>query len=1134
MQLFFNEFIMGEKPIFYTDSASRWKRFRWGIRILAVLLIIAVVSITVSMFRKQSMKLPPLKEQSGMFRKVTDSVMSKSDQKEYKRLEKIISEARKTRKHEFYPEKKAIPGFIRNYYPVKAAFYVNWDPQSEASLKRNISKLNMVLPEWLFITDSSDEIYDDVDSTALNFLRKNNVAVVPILSNFFNKKWNGANVHNILKSAKRRTQIIDNLFNILKKYHFAGVNIDFEELQETKNENLVAFQRQLYDRLHAGGFLVSQDISPFNEDYNITELGNVNDLLFLMAYDQHSPEKVPGPIAAQYWVEAAMDEMFRKISPQKVVLCLGAYGYNWTQGHNAKNFTYQEAMAAALTNNVPVHFDNQTYNLDFKYYDSENLEHTVYFTDAITNFNAIRTAYDNNMAGYALWRLGDEDARIWSFYDKDLSIKALKTKPFDYHQLENIKSSFMVDYVGEGEILNIVSYPRAGKIKLEINRPEQSISEENYLEMPSSYVINQTGMKEKMIAFTFDDGPDDDYTPQILDILSQYKVPAAFFVTGINAEQNLPIMQRIYREGHEIGNHTFLHPNIAAISPSRFRAELRATGYIIEGITGHATMLFRPPYDTDIEPTNQAAIEPLSLARSEGYLTIGSSIDPLDWEPGVLPDSIVARVKRQNEKAENENLPHNILLLHDAGGDRDATIAALPKIIEYYKSHGYKFVSVADLLDRKRDDLMPLQMGDFNRYLQSADATVITAGYIMHRIISVLFFIALILSVAKILIVAVLAIVHRKRNKKEKKSNPVIFPQISVLVPAYNEEVTAGKTVENLLKSTYPNLEIIFVDDGSKDLTYSNVLKQFGDNPRVKVHTKPNGGKASALNYGIEIATGEILVCIDADTLLKNDAIAKLAPFFADPKVAAVAGNVKVGNRVNLLTRWQSIEYITSQNFDRRAFDMLNAIMVIPGAIGAFRRDAIIEVGGFDTDTLAEDCDLTLRLLRKGYVIHSCNDALAFTEAPETMNMLVRQRFRWSFGIMQSFWKHRKMMFRKGQPNMNWILLPHLLIFQLTLPLIAPLVDVLFIISLFMPKAGLIVILYFAYFVLDLCIASMAFRFDKEKFRPLNIVYLFLQRIIYRQLLWYVLLKSYLRAIKGELAAWGILKRTGNTNELKD
>jgi peptidoglycan-N-acetylglucosamine deacetylase len=250
--------------------------------------------------------------------------------------------------------------------------------------------------------------------------------------------------------------------------------------------------------------------------------------------------------------------------------------------------------------------------------------------------------------------------------------------------------------------------------------------------------------------------------------------------------------------------------------------------------------------------------------------------------------------------------------------------------------------------------------------------------------------------------------------------------------------------------------------------------------------------------------------------------------YFSDPLVAAVAGNVKVGNRKNLLTRWQSIEYITSQNFDRRAFDILNAIMVVPGAIGAFRREAMKDVGMFKTDTLAEDCDLTIRLLRAGYKIRTCNEALAFTEAPEILKMLIKQRFRWTFGIMQTFWKHRDMLFSTKRANLGWVALPNMLVFQLILPVLSPIVDITLIFSFLMPKPGLILILYFAYFLLDVVISAVSFRFDGEKFTFRDGYNLFLQRILYRQLLWYVLIKGYLRAIKGELALWGVLSRTGS------
>ena len=247
-----------------------------------------------------------------------------------------------------------------------------------------------------------------------------------------------------------------------------------------------------------------------------------------------------------------------------------------------------------------------------------------------------------------------------------------------------------------------------------------------------------------------------------------------------------------------------------------------------------------------------------------------------------------------------------------------------------------------------------------------------------------------------------------------------------IVVPCYNEEAVLPESSKQFLgklkslikaKKIADGSRIIFVDDGSKDQTFSVVENAFKNNDKVKVISKANGGKASALNFGIQQSNAEFVVCIDADTQLKKDAVTQLIRTFylqnKPQEIGAVAGNVKIGNEINMITKWQSIEYITSQNFDRRAFNLLNCITVVPGAIGAFRREAILEVGGFTTDTLAEDCDLTMKLHKAGYVVENCNDAISYTEAPETLKQFLKQRLRWSFGILQSFWKHKDAIFRK-------------------------------------------------------------------------------------------------------------------------
>jgi cellulose synthase/poly-beta-1,6-N-acetylglucosamine synthase-like glycosyltransferase/spore germination protein YaaH/peptidoglycan/xylan/chitin deacetylase (PgdA/CDA1 family) len=1114
-----------KRQIFQAESPARWKSVLWISRVIAVVLVLGIIALALSLFRKEYFKIPDFSAQIANYTKLSKAeIRSSLKDSDRKKFQKSLDEIRAKNKRDFYTDKDETPSLVSPYFPVRAGFYVNWDNQSYYSLRNNIDKLNMVLPEWFFVNDHSSKLSVEIDSRILNMLRKNKIAIIPMISNFYNHHWNAKNVHQIITSPSKRTEFINSIVEALKKYQFQGVNVDFEDLEETTDEYLIQFQRELYARLHKLGYIVTQDVAPFNPDYNYQELGKNNDLIFLMAYDQHNMQSLPGPIAENAWIERAMDELYKSISNKKVVLCLGAYGYDWAVGYRGEDVSFQEAINKAITNNSKIVFDNNSYNLSYSYTDDNKLTHQVYFTDAASTFNTMRIAEDFGAAGVALWRLGSEDSRTWYFFRRSLHIDSLKVHPFNFSVLEDIHSGYNVDFLGNGEVLDILSAPHPGLAELEINKGEQLIAEEKFKSFPSSFIIKRTGEAVKKIALTFDDGPDEKYTPKILSILKKQKINATFFVTGVNSESNLPLLKRIYDEGNEIGDHTFSHPNIEITSAERVRLELRLTRILIECITGHSTILFRPPYNTDAEPRDPDEIYPLVTAKDENFLCISASIDPSDWKKGTPADSIVAHVINQNRLG-------NIILLHDAGGDRTETVKALPKIIEYYQKNGYQFVTISELMGKKRADVMPAVTNNLEAYTNAADTTIFKFTYFYEQFLYGLFFLALLLILTRILSIAVFAILSHRKLIRSTRPLLTSYPMVSIIVPAYNEEITATRTVGNLLNCDYPNFEIVFIDDGSKDKTLENVKRVYGNHPKVKVTTKPNGGKASALNYGIEQANGEFLVCIDADTLLLPDAIGKMISYFDKEEVAAVAGNVKVGNKVNMLTNWQSIEYTTSQNFDRLAFDYINAIMVVPGAIGAFRKSALLEAGAFTTDTLAEDCDLTLRLLRLGYRVHTCNEAVSLTEAPETLKMFLKQRFRWSFGIMQSFWKHRDILFSRTKPNMGWILLPNVLIFQLILPLFSPIVDIMTLFALFTANAPEVLIAYFVFFIVDCIIASIAFHYDGQKFSPKMVAYMFVQRIVYRQFLFYVLIKSYIKALKGELANWGVLKRTGNVQQ---
>jgi peptidoglycan-N-acetylglucosamine deacetylase len=1151
--------------IFQTSSSSRWSRFIWSSRLIALFLMLGIFTVIITLARwVYTPNLPffgatekealldssswlfnksKIGKQYGGFRKyINEKVAYKAGgypiPKRFKKKNGVIVQADSS----FYSFKKFSSG-------VRAGFYVNWSPASFVSLEQNIPRLNMVLPEWFSIDSVTDTLRLNIDQKALDIMNKSGVKVLPMLTNNIGQVFRGDIVHRILNNPEKRDRLISDIIKYLDLYKLDGINIDFEDLIETKNEVLVQFQKTLYEKMHARSLLVTQDVVPFNMDYNFEELSRYNDYVFLMAYDQYSDGTGPGPISHQKWIEGAVDEAVKKIPADKIILGIAGFGYDWKLDDNDKvvhvdPISYQEALTLALSYDGKIIFDNDSYNLHFTYDGDDGAPHKVQFTDAATTFNTMRFAEESGLGGVALWRLGNEDSRMWDFYDHDMSKDSLKN--FDFRLFSTVRTMITDEtpaYSGEGEVLDVIGGPTSGKITPEMDTTELLISEESYDSLPSKWVAKKYGTKDKKkLVLTFDDGPDPLYTPQILDILSREHVPAAFFLVGINAENNIPIVKRIFREGHEIGNHTFTHPNIAKVSKKRAIIEMDATRLLIEAITGHSTILFRAPYNADFEPVKAEELIPVAIAREHNYLDIGESIDPLDWVPGTSADSIVARVIARKQSMTDQNLSGNIILLHDAGGDsRAATVEALPRIIHYFKERGYQFTTIADLLGKKKDDLMPPVPKGSGYYLLQLNYFLAMSGYIGSHLLTSVFIVFIILSLLRILFMAIMA---SKQHRWEKKYGLKPFwkadgtgaPLVSILVPAYNEEVNAVSSMENLLRTDYPNFEIIFVDDGSKDSTFEKVRTAFANNNRVRVFTKTNGGKASALNFGVQQSAADFVICIDADTKLLSDAVSKLMMHFGDvqyhngKKVGAVAGNVKVGNQVNLLTRWQSIEYISSQNFDRKAFAFVNAITVVPGAIGAFRKAAVEQAGGFTTDTLAEDCDLTIRMLRCDYIVENENDAIAMTEAPETVKMFIKQRFRWSFGVMQTFWKNRDMLFSNRNKSLGWIALPNILLFQYIIPSVIPLADFFMLVGLLTGNAARIGTYYLAFMVVDLGVAVLAFSFAKEKLS--NLIWLIPQRLVWRWLMWSVLFKSFRRAIKGELQHWGVLKRTGNVKEI--
>jgi cellulose synthase/poly-beta-1,6-N-acetylglucosamine synthase-like glycosyltransferase len=495
----------------------------------------------------------------------------------------------------------------------------------------------------------------------------------------------------------------------------------------------------------------------------------------------------------------------------------------------------------------------------------------------------------------------------------------------------------------------------------------------------------------------------------------------------------------------------------------------------------------------------------------------------------------------------NDQRCGNIILLHDGGGNRAETVRALPMIIEGIRTRGYQVVPVYQLLGKTKVEIMPPLPAN-----ERWSARLNWIGFWLFDIgikaITAIFFLGDLLMTGRLIFVGIFAIYDRLRNQSygTPAEKAAFRPKVVVLIPAYNEEKVIERTVRAALDSTYPNLRVIVIDDGSKDSTLGVARRAFAEEAeagRVLILTKPNSGKADALNFGLQYVRDheEIFVGIDADTVIAPDAISHLVPRFLNPKVGAVAGNAKVGNRMNLWTRWQALEYITSQNFERRALNTWGAVSVVPGAIGAWRTAAVREAGSYHTDTVAEDADLTMALLQNGYRVEYEDLSLAFTEAPVNANGLMRQRFRWSFGILQSVWKHRGAFARKGA--LGWIALPNIVIFQILLPLVSPFIDLMFAVGAiwyflqkyFHPESAdpasfqRLVVFFVAFLIIDFLASTVAFALERRPDAREDawlLSQVWLQRFAYRQLFSVVLLKTLKRALEGRRFAWDKLERT--------
>ncbi len=941
-------------PFVFSDPAGkRWPRLRLGLLILGVLAFLGTVLFVQTLFVAPQMRVPfslrQLKGQLKALQKANPASQIAPTSLLWQKFGAAKQAAKKlagvtpTPTPPAKPRKKAPPNEVR------LAYYTNGDPYSYTSLEEHASLITHLCPEWMTVVNGSGDIQIDADSRLPKLCANKGITLMPLLTNLVGDTWQPEAIENLAHGpADRQERFFAKVVSVLRDAKARGVVIDWEQIDPAYKKDITTFIDKFCDALHNDDKELWLNVQPGQDiDYiDFDELSDNVDRFVASLFDETSDIDPPGPLGSRSWFEGWLRVLMEGGDSKQWIISLGSYGYDWTVGgKKAELISFAEAMSRAQNAEIEgAEVTGPGYNPYFYFQDNDK-EHAVWFLDVVTFLNELREVRDQKAGGFALYRLGTEDPAIW---DALAVPRDFKLDNQTREQLEVLKGTDTITDVGEGEIVTVDESRADGLRKLAVDLEGYlTVKYTKFPEFPTLY--HQGAGGEHQVAITFDDGPDSEWTPQILDILKAANVKAAFFLVGVNAEKYPGLVRRIVNEGHEIGNHTYYHPNLALAWPEHVRLELNATQLLLESITGRATTLFRPPYAADTQPSQISELVPLQIAQELNYLVVLENIDPQDWaKPG--EDIIVQRVKQQRRDG-------SIILLHDAGGDRSQTVAALPRILDWLHTRGDTIVSLSTLLGTSRDAVMPpLQTGN-----PSLNRLVSNTGFRIYHALEEFLWAFMIVATALVVIRTLIVIWLAYRFRRSPRSD--FAGPISIVIAAYNEGKVIADTLRSLLATDYKGeIEIIVVDDGSRDETAAEVERVAHLDSRIRLLRQENRGKACALQRALSAVRSEIVVFVDADTHFQRDTISFLVEPFADDEIGAVSGHAKVGNLRTFIARCQSLEYTCGFNLDRRAYTRWNCITVVPGAISAIRKSAIDQAGGLSLQTLAEDTDLTLAL----------------------------------------------------------------------------------------------------------------------------------------------------------------------------
>jgi cellulose synthase/poly-beta-1,6-N-acetylglucosamine synthase-like glycosyltransferase/peptidoglycan/xylan/chitin deacetylase (PgdA/CDA1 family) len=996
-----------------------------------------------------------------------------------------------------------------------AAFVPAGDPTSTSALAAHCGALDLVLAQSFAFgaPDGSVQLLDQ-QAFSLPIAGAGAPGVFAVIGP--NPATSQATLHAVLDTDALLTRMVADLSRLMDAQQAHGLCLDLSGVQDLTPGTVLKAVRALEARaLQAGQQLCLIGIADaaFWGDSRIVD---AIDLAVLRAFaEPETPTSLPSSLR---WFRAAMADVGDRIPAEKRVIALGGFGFAWQSGRlEPERLSYAEVMYRMSAGQGSLGFSPEVGSAKIRHLDARRRVNDIWLLDAVTFHNQISQLDPGERI--AVWPLGYEDPAIWALLERGEApwqAAAVLDAPIDLGQQLRIE--------GTGPIAAEVIAAVPGQRTVTQDAATGLITAQAYATIPVPGRIMRGGMGPAgALSLSFEGLPTAAHLPPLLEILAHHNVDATFFVDGRTMLARGEGASLIEAAGHTIGMIvTRAEPTLPSFALGAGLID-NGTQLLIAHETGRRTLFVRERLADDPLPESLDDLAVLVQQRSAGYLPLFAGI-AAPFGP-FAPQSFVDRVRGEALADGTDVLTFDL----NAGNDREV-IAVLPAILAGLQDEGFEFGPLRGAAGLSTAQAMP--SAAMPAFLRDALAFLVI-GFFLVQLTTVFLWLMLI-AAARSLIYLGLALLRGTRTAFD----PDFQPPVTVIVPAYNEEKVIEKCLDSILQSDYANFTVVVVDDGSTDRTSQIVAQKFGQDERVMLLQEENRGKWHAANFGLSVVETPYFVIADADSLFFPDTVRWLVQQFKDDRVGAVAGLVEVGNHENLLTACQRVEYIVSQSVMRRAYETFEGILVVPGAVGAWRTEAVLRAQAFSGETITEDADLTVAVHRAGYRVRFQEQARSVTEAPATVRAFMRQRLRWTFGMLEVSWKHRGAIAEGRAVGLSII---DAIWFGLVSCLLSPLVDVLLLLllvdAIFLVATGgelswsgfptVVLLSYFFLTAIDMMNTIAAFWFERRFQWRLLVLVPFL-RFGYRQLLYISTIRAIWHALTGHMAGWNKLERTGS------